>query len=1240
MQQSTRNEINWLSSNRAEIVQAILRLGTCLVALLVLLPALHAQTTAQLSGTVTDNTGAIIPGASVTLQNEASKDTRVVTTNDSGIFSFPALLPATYTLKVTAKGFEAKDLTGIELHGGDQRSVPAFALSAGAETQTVTVEATADMLPVDNGQRQAVLSAKDIDNLALQGRDTTELLKILPGATTISGGLTQANPSFSDINISANESAIGTGINLNGAPNRGGTALLSDGVSVLDPGDNASSIGIISPEMTQEVSVQASNFGAYQQNGPVVVSAISKSGGSSYHGEGYFDARNDALNANDWQDNHQGIGKGGAHYYYPGGNAGGPVPFLKKKAFIFGGYEKFIQNQGNANKLTSYIPTPEMLAGDFTSDNADNMALCPNGFSAATTNTYCNDPTGSVMPDGTVLTDGHVPTKYLDPGAAALASFWPKANANPLTSSGGVNYYQPITNTNNGWIYRVRMDYNLDENNKFFVAYQQAYSGQLAQGNGAHIYWTPGNSIPYPGGGLFGKVFTKQISGHFVHVFNPTTTNEFIAAWGFGSFPFGPPNSKAADKSTLGYTYGSVFNQSALIPSYSSPGNFTFPDFSQGDWFEPNGFYLVRKETPSFTDNFSKVWGKHTVKVGGYTQNTNNLQANDGTNLAGDITSFSGQHPNVFSGINTGSPNNPVVNFIIGNATGYTESNSSPVSNMAYQNTAFYVDDSWKVSKRLSLELGVRFEHVGHWYDRGGTGMADFFPDRVFSDYQSGKVDPGFYWHAIDPSVPLSGQPNRLAVASPRFGVSYDVTGTGNTIVRGGWGAYRFAGQYNDYANALTTAQAVKNYSLPSQSTVLLSQISQLSAPTCTKAPCGITGGQNGLDANDYGVPLTYAYNLTIDQRLKWNMLLDVAYVGNSSSEIIDNGETLQGSGFTGLADQNKTPLGAYFKPDPITGVTSLNPENLGTNPDGTPTGNSAADYRPFGYAYGTNAVTKSESNQYSNYNGLQLSLIKQTGKLSYDFNFTWSKTLGTVLQCDPFNVRSCNYGVAAVDRPFVFNSSYQYQVGKLHMGNALVNGALGGWTVSGISTWQAGGSLLALLGNSVPNFGFTDTYTGIPTAAATTGKVSTGISSASYFGTDAALAIRPVLTCNPATGLAKYQRLNVGCFAAPAFGQQGGQAYPYLSMGSYFDNDLALYKSFPIKERQSVQFRVSAFDWLNHPLPEFSSATQVQLYYQTDYASKTTTLSSQTSKTFGFMDTKTGAPYQRIIELNVKYIF
>ena len=1231
-----------------------LRLGAGVVAMLLLLfamPALHAQTTAQISGLVTDNTGAVIPGATVTLVNESTQDTRVVTANGDGLYSFPALLPSSYTIKVSAKGFDPKSLTGIVLHAGDERAVPAFALAVGSDTQTVTVSASSEMIPQDNGARSDVLSSKDIENLALLGRDTTELLKVLPGATTVSGGLSNAAGQFNDLSVSANESAIGNGISLNGVPNRGGTALLSDGVSILDPGNDGGSIGTINPEMTAEVSVQTSNFGAYVQNGPVVVSAISKAGSSHFHGEGYFDARNDVLNANGWQNNHQGSKKAGAHYYYPGGNVGGPVPFTKNKLFFFGGYEKFLQNPGNANTLSSFIPSPEMLKGDFSTDNADNLVLCPNGFSSTAQNTWCNNLAGTILPDGTVLTPGPgntgtiIPSQYIDPGAAALASFWPKANANPATSPNGVNYYAPVVAPNNGWVWRVRMDYNLNENNKFYVSYQQAYSSTLAQGNGAHIYWTPGNSIPAPGGGLVGQVYTKSISGHFVHTFNSSTTNELIAAWGFGSFPFGPPNPKAADKSTLGYTYGSVFNASQLIPSYNSAGNQTFPDFSQGDWFEPNGYYIVRKEVPSFTDNLTKVFGAHTVKVGAYTQNTSNLQGNDGVSPNGNIGSFGGQAPNIVTGINTGSPNNPVANFVVGTVTGYSESNSAPVSDMAYQNTAIYVDDSWKVRRGLSIELGARIEHVGHWYDRQGVGMADFFPDRVFSDYYSGKFDPGYYWHGIDPAVPLSGQPNRLAFVSPRFGVSYDPFGTGKTVIRGGWGAYRFAGQYNDYASALTTAQHVVTYNLPGQHSVLLKQIGSLAPKTCGAPPCGLTGSQNGLDASDYGVPLTYAWNLTIDRHFKWNTLLDIAYVGNTSSEILDNGETIQGSGFPSLADQNKTPIGAFFKPDPKTGVTSNNPENLSRQTDGTLTGNQSADYHPFGYAYGTSTVVKAESNQYSNYNGLQVAYLKETGHLTFDFNFTWSKTLGTVLQENPFVVRAGNYGAAPIDRPYVFNSSYTYQVGEFHHGGPIVSAALSGWTISGISTWQAGGSLLSELGNNVPNFGLSESYdpATLPADASALG-IGQGVSQQTYYGTDAAIAIQPVLTCNPNKGLAKYQRLNVNCFAAPAFGQYGGQKYPYMSMGSYFDNDLALSRTIHVHGSQNVQFRAQAFNWLNHPLPEFSGQNQVTLRYLVDYNSKAITLNTSPSggtvKNFGFMDTKTASPYERIIEFNVKYVF
>jgi hypothetical protein len=195
---------------------------------------------------------------------------------------------------------------------------------------------------------------------------------------------------------------------------------------------------------------------------------------------------------------------------------------------------------------------------------------------------------------------------------------------------------------------------------------------------------------------------------------------------------------------------------------------------------------------------------------------------------------------------------------------------------------------------------------------------------------------------------------------------------------------------------------------------------------------------------------------------------------------------------------------------------------------------------------------------------------------------------------------------------------------------------------ISGISTWQAGGSLLAELGNGVPNFGLSESYQNIP-ATATANGVSNGISTATYFGTDAAIAIQPVLTCNPNHGLAKYQRLQLSCFAAPTIGTNGGQNYPYMSMGSYFDNDLAVYKTFHVKNEQSIQFRVSAFNWLNHPLPEFSSANQVTLRYLVDYNTKAITLntgSGGTPSNFGFMDTKTGGPYERIIELNAKYFF
>ena len=340
----------------------------------------HAQVTATLTGTVQDLTGGVIPNAKVTLTNEATQEGRTETTNGAGLYAFPSLVPGIYDIKASAKGFEAKVVTGIALNAGDSKTVPSLSLTVGAETLTVTVSATEEMIPVENGAHTDVLTSKDIDTLALEGRDASELLRVLPGTVTASGGLTQTSPMFSDLTVTVDEGAEGSGMWTNGSIYRGGSSILVDGAETIDIGNMAQSLVVVPPEMTSQVSVQSSNMSADQPFGPVVISTLSKYGGANFHGEGYFDARNNVLNANGWQQKAGGQALGPQHYYYPGGNVGGPVPGTHKHLMFWGGYEKWLQNLGNGSIATSYIPTPEMLAGDFSTDNADNKSICPNGF--------------------------------------------------------------------------------------------------------------------------------------------------------------------------------------------------------------------------------------------------------------------------------------------------------------------------------------------------------------------------------------------------------------------------------------------------------------------------------------------------------------------------------------------------------------------------------------------------------------------------------------------------------------------------------------------------------------------------------------------------------------------------------------------------------------------------------------------------------------------------------------------
>lgn len=1243
--------------------------------LMLCVPGLHAQTTASLTGTVTDPTGAVIPNAKVMLTDEATGAQRQTVTGGTGDFTITALLPGTYDIHVTAAGFQGYEQKGIVLNAGAASGLPTIKLTVGAAAQTVTVHTTTQILPTVNGEHAAVLTSQEIHKLALNGEDVTQLMKILPGVTTTPTGLSNST-GFSSVHT-ATSSAVGISVVANGAPYRGGTTQLLDGVDVTDPGCNCQAMSAVLPSMVQEVTVETSNFGAASPFGPILISTISKAGGSQYHGEGYFTAKNDILNANDWQSKHAGLKRGSAHYYYPGFTVGGPVPFTHKKLRFWFGYEKDLQNTGNANVLTSFIPTPDMMSGNF-SQTAANTTFCTGAGDLTKAYLFdngCNDLTGTTLPNGQQAGPGtaygsQIPSQFLDPGSKVLSSFWPTANANPATTPGYYNYRQVIPGKVNGWTYRIRVDYNPSPNTQMYISYQQGYTAELAQGNGAHIYWTPGNSIPYPGGGLSQLYYTKALAGHLVHTFGPNLTNELIAAWGYLNAPVGPNNPNAATRTGLKYPYGTLFGTgSNVLPSYSTAGSYTFPDFSQGDIFENAAHqYLVKKEVPSLADNLTWQLKNHTVQLGGYMEEVTNDQGEFGLAPNGNFGNFNfygGNPTNIVTGQQIGSPGNPTANFLMGIASGYNESNKFENVEMAYGDFAAYFEDTWKATRRLTLNYGVRLEHLGHWYDKNKLGEAVWIPADVQSDYNSARMDPGVRWHSVSPGIPSSGMPNRFAYMSPRFGLSYDVFGNGKTLVRGGWGLFRFADQYNNYTNQLSTSQQILNYNLPGSSTITLAQpgeayqaggvLGGIITPSYTTGcsptnPC-VNGGLYAVDPTDDQIPDSTAWNLTVDQQLPSKMMLEVAYVGNHAENLPVGGQALSGGGFAEYDNVNKVPLGAFFKPDPITGVTAPNPEDVTqvcTATGGcTPTGNHTKDYRPYGKQYGDNAVYVLDTSGYSNYDALQLALVRHGSHANFNVNWTYQNNLSTNMSEDAFHLRR-NYGPATTTRRFVFNFSGSYTFARPYKGdNMFVRGAANGWTISNITTLQSGGFLTSI---NNPNFSMGLQYAEIngqpisKTNPLPNGAPSAGFGTATYYGTNSTLAVTPIVTCDPTSGTGKNQILKATCFAPPKIGQYGPVSEPY-TMVAYFDSDMSLYKDFHVWRDQHAEFRIEAFNWLNHPLRQFSGGGQLALHYQVPYGTSnfqqlTASYPGGSISNFGVTDQKNGAPNQRTLELSVKYEF
>ncbi|SRR6266851_1096044 len=435
------------------------------------------------------------------------------------------------------------------------------------------------------------------------------------------------------------------------------------------------------------------------------------------------------------------------------------------------------------------------------------------------------------------------------------------------------------------------------------------------------------------------------------------------------------------------------------------------------------------------------------------------------------------------------------------------------------------------------------------------------------------------------------------------------------------------------------TANGVRTYNSPNPITLAaVDAVGKAGGATGTTTSTG-----SGVLASDTSQPLTRDYNFTIDQELPWKTRLDVGYVGSRTIN-----QPLEGNAPVSLQDLNVIPLGGAF----AGGKCANPPCNVGTIP---------ASVYPLGAQYGINAVNVLQHRGKSNYNGLQLSWLKQTGRINYNLNYTWSKALGTLgtgqlngLTPDATNINN-DYGVLSIDRSHVFNFSYTFQSGNPVRGNAFLRGVANGWNISGISTWQSGPNLNSIV---TTNFNIGGTGPDDPTAVDKNGLPSPGhgigISNANYIGT-LNINLQPTLTCDPTSNLGPHQYVNGSCFGIPNGGTNGPYHYPYIHGPAYFNSDLAVFKSFKITEAQSFELRLSAFNFLNHPLWSFNPNQHGDL--SLNYKYSCTTFSSvtnakgtvggfclngngsyaQTNPIFGVAQNQYG---RRVAEISLKYKF